>query len=120
MHIILFTCNLMCSSKIAGEVHTRQGSLDVVSSAAELLNRAGSRAANLVNLDLNMSEFNPRDLLASLRQLDPAPEALVAYAPHVHEAKLAAAKEAGCDVVLSQGAFHRKISNLLDHYASKK
>lgn len=92
--------------------------MDVVASATELVEQAQSRMANLVILDLNMSGVDLRELLASLRQLNPAPQAIVAYAPHVHEAKLSAAQESGCDEVFSQGAFHREINNLLDRYIS--
>ena len=38
---------------------------------------------------------------------------IVAYGPHVHEARLQAAREAGCDRVLSRGQFDRELAALL-------
>lgn len=38
---------------------------------------------------------------------------IVAYGPHVHEARLQAARDAGCDQVLSRGQFDRELPALL-------
>ncbi|MGC4004317.1 MAG: hypothetical protein QM811_14835 [Pirellulales bacterium] len=38
---------------------------------------------------------------------------IVAFAPHVHEAKLDEAKAAGCDVVYTRGQFDRAIPQLI-------
>ncbi len=38
---------------------------------------------------------------------------VVAFAPHVHEQKLAAAQSAGCDAVLTRGQFDRSIADIL-------
>jgi hypothetical protein len=43
--------------------------------------------------------------------------AIVAYAPHVHEDRLRAATEAGCNEVLSRGQFDRQMDDILARYA---
>ena len=38
---------------------------------------------------------------------------VVAFGPHVHEERLAAAREAGCDVVVSRGKFFAELDAIL-------
>lgn len=38
---------------------------------------------------------------------------VVAFAPHVHEAKLDEARKAGCDIVWTRGQIHRDLATLL-------
>ena len=42
---------------------------------------------------------------------------LVAFGPHVHKAKLAAAAAAGFGLVLSRGQFYAQMDELLKQYA---
>jgi hypothetical protein len=49
----------------------------------------------------------------ALRDLDNPPRKIVAFGPHVHEAKLAAARSAGCDEVISRGRFHAELIEIV-------
>ena len=118
MRTVFFTKDLLSSSHFIGTAQDRGETVDVVATPAELLQRASTDDVKLVILDLSMPGVEPRELVAALREHDRVPAAIVAFAPHVHEAKLAAAQEAGCDEVLSRGAFHREMGNLLDRYAN--
>jgi hypothetical protein len=42
-----------------------------------------------------------------------SPLAILAYGPHVHEDRLAAARAAGCDAVVSRGQLDREADSLL-------
>lgn len=71
----------------------------------------------VVILDLGVAGVEVAALVGELRGADIPPRAIVAYAPHVHEQKLAAAREAGCDEVLTRGQFHGGLDALLQRYA---
>ena len=38
---------------------------------------------------------------------------VVAFGPHVHEQRLAAARDAGCDLVVSRGQFFSQLETIL-------
>ena len=115
MSIVLFTTDLMASSKIApaaamaGLTLQTAGSLDALAEAVTI--------ARLVVLDLNSVTGEVRDLIAGLKSLPNAPSVL-AFGPHVHEAKLKAASEAGCDGVFSRGQFHAQTAEILKRFAT--
>ena len=118
MRVLFYTRDLMFISQVSGEVRERGGTYITVSSGQELLDHAMNQQTDLVVLDLSVPKSNPAQVVTSLRQLTKAPRSIVGFAPHVHEQKLKAAKEAGCDVVLSKGQFHRELTTLLDQIIS--
>jgi CheY-like chemotaxis protein len=114
MTVVLFTADLACSSKVAGAAARTGRRLETAMSAAALLDKAAG--AKLVIIDLTAPEAEPGALLPRLRALSPPPTVVVAFGPHVHEADLAAARTAGCDLVLTRGQFHAQVDELLMKY----
>ena len=88
-------------------------------SPAMLIERASAAPTDLVILDLSTPRLDPRDLVPKLRQLAAPPRAIIAYGPHVHEAKLTTAAEAGCDAVLTRGQFNAQMSAVLQKYCGR-
>ncbi|MEQ8848216.1 hypothetical protein [Botrimarina sp.] len=74
-------------------------------------------STRLVAFDLTAKAADLPALVRSLREAAPR-VTLLAYGPHVHEAKLEQARQGGFDVVLSRGAFHRQMGELLARYAA--
>jgi AmiR/NasT family two-component response regulator len=72
---------------------------------------------SIVLIDLN-SNADPAATIAKLKSLPTPPRAIVAFGPHVHEARLAAARDAGCDLVLTRGQFDSQIESLLEQLTS--
>ncbi|HJT30565.1 MAG TPA: hypothetical protein VJ783_00755, partial [Pirellulales bacterium] len=70
----------------------------------------------LIILDLNTAALDLGELVPRLRSQLPSGVAIVAFGPHVHESKLAAAADAGCDRVLSRGQFHSRLDSLLSEF----
>ena len=66
-----------------------------------------------VILDLSTAGLNPRELVPQLRPRLADGGRIVAFGPHVHTATLAAAEEAGCDLVVSRGEFHARVDDYL-------
>ena len=118
MSVLFLTKDLLFYSRVAGVAQSRQIELSVVSEADQLLANTSANQVELVLLDLSTSSCDPKQLLPQLRRLARPPKAVVAFGPHVHEAKLAAAEEAGCDQVLSRGEFNNRMTEVLVKYVA--
>lgn len=70
-----------------------------------------SRDRCVVVLDLTNPGMDIAATVASLKEHDSS--TIVAVGPHVHEAKLTAATEAGCDHVITKGQASRELASLL-------
>jgi CheY-like chemotaxis protein len=118
MSVIFFSTDLVFSSRLAAAADRQGIALVTVSSIDAALARLADGAVALAILDLSVSGLRPDDAVRRLREAQKN-LALVAYAPHVHEERLQAARDAGCDLVLSRGGFDRQIDDLLARYAAK-
>jgi len=74
----------------------------------------------VVLLDLNSPGVDPAAVVPRLKSLPQPPQAIIAFGPHVHEQKLAAATAAGCDVVLTRGQFDSQMRELLAKFSAGK
>src|SRR5687767_12099897 len=106
MAILLLTADLMCSSQLAAAAERAGLSLQTASSPASLVTLAAAAGDNVVLLDLSLPGLDPLHLVPQLRAAPHPPRAILAFGPHVHEARLAAAAQAGCDAVFSRGQFY--------------
>lgn len=70
-------------------------------------------APALVLLDLSMAGTSPAELVPKLRASLPPDARIVAFGSHVHTRLLAAAREAGCDLVVSRGEFFARLDDYL-------
>ncbi len=118
MGTLLLTSDLAISSVVTG-VARRQGLglVSAFSTAALLdllaeLDPQAEMAPRLVIVDLSTAGVEIKTLIARLREQLPQVR-IVAFGPHVHERRLAAAREAGCDEVFSRGQFHRGMDEIL-------
>lgn len=117
MSAILYTADLTCSSKtLAAATRTGMGVVAAMSESA--LIAAASAGVRLVIVDLSIPRLDIRQTVAKLRGLAPPPHSILAFGPHVHDALLAEAQEAGCDRVLTRGQFHATLDDLLRELAA--
>lgn len=112
MSALLLTADLACSSKASAAAARAGVELNVAMSVAALWEKAGSLHPDIVILDLTAPGVVPGELIGQLKALASAPR-VIAFGPHVHEAKLAAAAEAGCDAVVARGQFYSQLESLL-------
>jgi len=112
--VLLLTNDLAVSSRVAGAASAVGASLEVVRTPDELMARAAGRP---IILDLESPGVDPRSLAPQLRSLQPPPSAIVAFAPHVRGESIAAARESGCDEVLSRGRFFAELVEILHRLA---
>jgi CheY-like chemotaxis protein len=113
MSALILSTDLACLSTVTGTAELHGYTVEGAMSPAALLQKAAG--CRLVLLDLNSPGVDPAALLPKLRELQPSP-AVVAFGPHVHEARLAAACAAGCEEVLTRGQFHQRLAEVLARY----
>ena len=72
----------------------------------------------LALVDLTLERLNLSAAVSAIKSGAPAAR-VVAYGPHVDEAALADATEAGCDLVLTRGQFNQQYATLLQDVANQ-
>ena len=114
MNCWYLTNDLMFSSRVVAQGERLGHPVIVVASPALLEERLAQASGeqNLVLVDLSLPGLDIAQVVSSTREKAPT-ATIIAYAPHVHEDRLAAAQAAGCDQVLTRGAFDRQIGQIL-------
>ncbi len=112
MAILHLTGDLMFSSRVSAAA--RQQSVDclMASSSDSLPSPPESSPMSLVMIDLATPGLRIDEAMPLVRAAY-ADVHVVAYASHVHESTLAAARAAGCDEVLSRGQFNSRMDELV-------
>src|SRR4051812_18761588 len=113
MSIVLLSTDLAVQSRVEGAALSHGKQLRVAASASQVAEIYGAEPAEVIIVDLATSATEVQELISHLRAGELAPTKVVAFGPHVHEEKLAAAREAGCDVVISRGQFFSQLNHLL-------
>ena len=115
MRLLLLTADLMCSSQVVG-LARGLGLALVTCGSADKLTAAAAEGPSIVVLDLNAAGIDLAQLVPQLRSAAHVPRGIVAFGPHVHESRLAAAREAHCDEVLARGQFYAQGEQILRRY----
>ena len=89
------------------------GTVRAVSNAAQAMETIQAENASLLIVDLSVPALDVAALIEQLRLRDATATRVIAFGPHVHEARLAAAREAGCDEVVSRGQFFSQLDTLV-------
>ena len=115
--VIVLTSDIAVASFTRGAAEQAGADCITALDVASLLRRCAElSAAPLVFVNLETRGLAIEDLMASLEEAPVKPVAVVAFGPHVHEAKLQAARDAGCQAVLSKGGFHARASELVAQF----
>lgn len=109
MNGLLLTADLL----IASQMPAGQGVLKVVSKPAQAVEECNRSPIHLIAIDLTLAGLDIAGLVVQLRVLDAPPSSIIAFGPHVQTARLQAAREAGCDEVISRGELHVRLPKLL-------
>jgi CheY-like chemotaxis protein len=115
--VLLITSDLACSSNVAGAAKHAGVELRTALGLAAIEGKLGPVCPSLAILDLSTAGLNPRELVPQLRPRLADGARIIAFGPHVHAAALAAAREAGCDLVVSRGEFHARVDDYLRNFA---
>ena len=115
--LILLTTDLATQSKVAGNLAAAGIPCQVAMSVARLHELLGQAPQSIVAIDLATAGSKATSLIVELKQRNPAPAAVVAFGPHVHEAALAAAQNAGADGVYARGQFLMQAGDILRQWS---
>ncbi len=110
MHVLLLSNDLMTTSQIEAAVRSAGGEVSVVTTGGAPTGEAAS-GVDVVVLDLSTTS-DIATTVSQFQQWSPTPR-IIAFGPHVHAAKLNAAREAGCDQVLSRGQFLPNVAEVI-------
>ena len=111
--VLAWAADLMAAARIRGAGEAAGITVRLVRGAEDLLSAAATESPRLIVVDLE-ARGDPAAAIARLKG-DGATAAIpvLAYAPHVREAAMAAARAAGAERVLPRGAFVRDLARLL-------
>lgn len=118
MSVVCLSSDLTTSSRLAGAAARAGVQLSTAMSAAKLFDLVGAAPVRLVIIDLTTFGLDVTDVVAKLRAAARPPAKIFAFGPHVHEAALSAAAEAGCDQVLTRGQMHSLADQLLEQFGA--
>jgi len=113
MSVVLLTRDLAVVSQVDAAAARMGMAAQTVSSVSDAVARCIAEQARLVVIDLGMPSLDVSELLAQVKTATPTPPRFVAFGPHVHTERLAAARDAGCDEVISRGAFFAQLEAVL-------
>jgi CheY-like chemotaxis protein len=113
MNLVLLSSDLMAASRIQGAASRIAAKLRTATSAEQAIALCGDGPVDVAIVDLAMPALEIGPLVNSLKRGSSAPPKVVAFGPHVHEQRLAAAREAGCDEVVSRGQFFAQLESIL-------
>jgi CheY-like chemotaxis protein len=116
MSAILLTHDMLISSQATTVAKARGWSLTTVGSLAALIPRLRSTRPNVVLVDLGLPGLEVSRVVGAVHEAEDCPAAVIAFGPHVQQAKLTAAAAAGCDQVLARGQLSRRLEEILQPY----
>jgi hypothetical protein len=113
MRAILVSNDLMVISRVQGAATKAGATVRVASSLAGVDESLPGDGAEIVIVDLGSPLADLEAQVARMKSLSTIPPRVIAFGPHVHEDRLATARAAGCDVVMSRGQFFAQVEALL-------
>ena len=112
MNVVLLANDLMVVSRLQSAVTKIGSQIHGANNGSQALELCDSKKAHWLIVDL----ATPGLELDFVQQLKAGPAhgtRIVAFGPHVHKERLEAAREAGCDLVLSRGQFFNDLEAIL-------
>jgi hypothetical protein len=113
MAAVLLTGDLTVVSRVEGAARLVGVKARALSNAAGVVECCAAGPVRVIIIDLNTPSLNVKALVDELQSVALYRPQIIAFGPHVHEERLAAAREAGCDMVLSRGQFFTQVDALL-------
>jgi CheY-like chemotaxis protein len=113
MKVVLLSSDLVVASRVQGAAAQTGAEIRAASSAAAAIEICSKVQVDVLIVDLSMPSLDSTALVNQLRADASRSVRVVAFGPHVHENRLAVAREAGCDLVVSRGKFFAEIDSIL-------
>jgi len=114
MKLVLLSRDLMLTSRVDGVANQKQYSTSHAADQASAISAASDDDCQLLFVDLQLPGLDVATLVSRVRESRGRKVRIVACGPHVHEHRLAAARQAGCDQVVTRGQFDREADAILE------
>ena len=108
---ILLSNDLFFTSRVTSTALSLGFRLNVIGSLTQVISDTQLPGCVCLLLDLTAPCVNPEQIVSELPS-DDRP-LIIAFGPHVHTARLQAARAAGCDLVLPRSRFSTELPDLL-------
>jgi DNA-binding response OmpR family regulator len=112
MTVLLLTRDLSVISQVDGAATRIGASARTVSSVDDAVEACNGGDVELIVVDLGTPSLDIGRLVEQVKASARSPR-IVAFGSHVHVEKLNAAREAGCDEVMSRGQFFGQLDAVL-------
>jgi CheY-like chemotaxis protein len=113
MTVVLLSSDLTVLSRVEGAATRLGQSVRSASGESQAVELCQGDDVNTLIVDVSMPSLDVASLLNQLKASEGSGTRVVAFGPHVHEQRLAAAREAGCDLVVSRGQFFSQLETIL-------
>jgi len=113
MTVILLTTDLTVVSQVQGAAARAGAAMRAVTSESAAVELCVAEPAELLIIDLNAPSLDIKALVEQVKMSTSLPPRMIAFGPHVHKERLAAAREAGCGDVVSRGRFLSQLDAIL-------
>jgi DNA-binding response OmpR family regulator len=113
MAVVLLTGDLAVMSRVEGAVVRAGQTMRAAGGAVRVVEHCVAEPVALVIVDLSTPSLDVAALIKLLRDDAGSGPRIVAFGPHVHEERLAAARLAGCDDVVSRGEFFARLDAIV-------
>ncbi len=107
MKLVLLSRDLMLASQVEGAANQKGWSTVSVADPENALAEVVEGDCQTLLVDLQLPGLDIVALVDQVRQSTHRDVPIVACGPHVHEPRLAAARQAGCDRVVTRGQLYR-------------
>jgi CheY-like chemotaxis protein len=116
MEIVLLSNDLMVVSHVQSAAAKIGATVRMAATAADAVRSCTRDAAHALLIDLAMPGMD-LEFVRALKATADSPH-IIAFGPHVHKERLATARAAGCDRVISRGEFFSAIDAILQTAAN--
>jgi CheY-like chemotaxis protein len=113
MNFVLLSGDLMVVSRVAGAVKRLGGELHGAATVSKAIELCRNLSPRVLVVDLSTPSQDVAELVTAVKANGRNVPMIIAFGPHVHEERLAAARDAGCDHVVSRGQFMGQLDSLL-------
>jgi len=113
MAVVLLSGDLSVLSRVEGAAARLGKKVQIASDASHAFNSGDADQPELLIIDLSSPSLDIESIVKECRSNQSGQTRIIAFGPHVHENRLAAAREAGCDLVVSRGQFFAQLETLL-------
>jgi len=113
MKLVLLSRDLMLTSRIDGVASQKGFTTSHAADQVSAIAGVADDECQLLFVDLQLPGLDIVALVGQVRETRSSGVRIIACGPHVHEQRLAAARQAGCDLVVSRGQFDREADTIL-------